>query len=243
MPDCDLCQAVSPTLPECALQRHMRPGQQRIVATSRHAAAIPTIGAFVPGYLLVVPHRHVLALGQLPDDELEDLEAFTRHAAERLHRVYHQPVLAFEYGLNVPAGRRIGHGHLHLLPTTADLAGWLAERLPGHKIDSFTELPRSDDTSYIAVRDQTGATVCHPVPNDASPRLRLREIVARLDPRIPDDAWDWQSHPCPEKIRRTIDDLLPDPDTPGSRSDGARPEPAALPAASPRPTAHAGRMR
>ncbi|MFD0437293.1 HIT family protein [Streptomyces chartreusis] len=243
MPDCDLCQAVSPTVQECALQRHLRPGQQRIVATSRYAAAVPTIGAFVPGYLLIVPTRHVLSLGRLPDDELKDLEEFARHEAERLHHVYRQPVLAFEYGLNVPDGRRVGHGHLHLLPTTADLAECLAKQLPGHKIDSFTELPRSDDTSYIAVQDWTGVTMCHPVPNEAAPRLRLREIVAHLDRRVPGETWDWQSHPFPDKMRRTIDDLTKAPSLPNLRGSTAHHKPVSLPTVPPQRAAHAGRLR
>ncbi|MFI6803785.1 HIT family protein [Streptomyces luteogriseus] len=241
MPDCDLCQAVSPTVGECALQDHLRPGQQRIVATSKYASAIPTIGAFVPGYLLIVPDRHVLSLGLLPDNELTDLEEFARHEAERLHHVYRQPVLAFEYGLNVPDGRRVGHGHLHLLPTNADLAEWLARRLPGHKIDSLTQLPRADDTSYIAVQDWTGTTVCHPVPNDATPRLRLREIVARLDRRVPDDVWDWQSHPFPERMRVTVDDLTSAPSIARPCGASVYYEHSSQPSAAPWQAARAGR--
>ncbi|MFD9773404.1 HIT family protein [[Kitasatospora] papulosa] len=207
MPDCDLCEAIDPSVGDCTLQRHLHPGQQRVLASNEHAAAVPTIGAFAPGYLLVVPATHVLSLGQLSNDELEGVDDLVLELADQLHQVYRQPILSFEYGLNLPAARRIGHGHLHMLPSTADLGEWIAQRVPGYEIASYTQVPRSADTSYITVRDQTGTLTCYPVPNDASPRIRLRELVARLDPRIEDTAWDWEAHPFPELMRATVDDL------------------------------------
>ncbi|QNE74451.1 HIT family protein [Streptomyces finlayi] len=207
MLDCDLCQAINPDIGNCTLQRHLHAGQQRIVATSEYAAAVPTIGAFVPGYLLVVPTTHVLSLGQLNDDELAGVEDLAHDLADQLHQVYRRPILTFEYGLNLPSGRRICHGHLHMLPSTADLGEWLTARAPGYEIANYAQVPRSPDTSYITVRDQTGTLTCHPVPNDAFPRIRLREVVARLDPQIEDAAWDWQAHPFPELMRATVDDL------------------------------------
>lgn len=207
MPDCDLCQAINPDVGDCSLQRHLHTGQQRVVAANKYAAAVPTIGAFAPGYLLLVPTTHVLSLGQLSDDELERVEDLSHDLADQLHQVYRRPVLTFEYGLNLSAGRRIGHGHLHMLPSTADLGEWLATRVPGNEIASYAQVPRGADTSYITVRDQTGTLTCYPVPNDAFPRIRLREVVARLDPHIEDTAWDWQAHPFPELMRTTVDDL------------------------------------
>ncbi|MEY9840541.1 HIT family protein [Streptacidiphilus sp. EB103A] len=221
MPVCELCQAIDPAVRDCSLQRHLHSGQQRIVTSSRHATAVPTIGAFTPGYLLVVPTRHVPSLGLLSDEELMGVEHLSREVADRLHFAYRRPILAFEYGLNLPRGRRIAHGHLHMLPTTADLAHWLQDRLEGYEITGLTGLPRTADASYIAVQDQSGELTCYPVPNDAEPRLRLREVVAALDPRIEDTAWDWQRHPFPEQMRATVDDLLPLP-----RVGAVQPQPA-----------------
>lgn len=207
MPDCDLCQAIDPDVGDCTLQRHLHTGQRRVVAANKYAAAVPTIGAFVAGYLLVVPTTHVLSLGQLNDDELDGVEDLAHDLADHLHQVYRRPILTFEYGLNVPDGRRISHGHLHMLPSTADLGEWLTAQSPGYEIVSYAQVPRGPDTSYITVRDQTGTLTCHPVPNDAFPRIRLREVVAQLDPQIEDAAWDWQAHPFPEVMRTTVDDL------------------------------------
>ncbi len=125
---CDLCTAIDPTVVDCALQRHLRPDQpRRVDHNAAAAAAVPTIGAFVPGYLLIVPTRHTTSLGLLPAAELAGVQQLAERTAAQLRRVYGGLVLGFEYGLNVPGARRIEHGHLHLLPSSvgAALRGFL----------------------------------------------------------------------------------------------------------------------
>jgi diadenosine tetraphosphate (Ap4A) HIT family hydrolase len=208
---CDLCASIDPAVACCALERHLRSGQHRVVAATASAAAVPTIGAFVPGYLLVVPRRHVLALGQLPPPELRDFEHLTHRLAARLARTYAMPILGFEYGLNITGERRVEHAHLHLVPTSADLGGWLTERLNGFRIPGLTSLPARRDGSYIAVLQAGAGVHVYPVPSNASPRIRLREAVAALDPRVSPGAWDWQASPFPGLMRQTIDDLAANP--------------------------------
>jgi hypothetical protein len=79
--------------------------------------------------------------------------------------------------------------------------------LDGYDIASMTDLPSSTHHSYITVRTYPGPLTVFPVANDASPRIRLREVVAALDGRLDATAWDWQEFPCGQLIRRTVDDL------------------------------------
>jgi diadenosine tetraphosphate (Ap4A) HIT family hydrolase len=204
---CDLCTVLDPQVQDGPLDRHLAPGQQRRLAANDHAIAVPTIGALVAGYVLVIPARHVLSLGQLNPEQLHGVERLAQHMADRITAIYGMSVLGFEYGLNQPEARRIDHGHLHLLPSTADLRGWLASRLDGYDIASMTELPATAQHSYITVRTYPGPLTVFPVPNDASPRIRLREVVAALDERLDTRAWDWQEFPCGQLIRQTVDDL------------------------------------
>jgi diadenosine tetraphosphate (Ap4A) HIT family hydrolase len=204
---CDLCAVLDPTTLDGPLDQHLAPGQQRCLAGNEHASAIPTIGAFLAGYLLIVPRQHVLSLGQLNAHQLRGVEQLAEQMADRIATVYGMSVLGFEYGLNLPGARRIDHGHLHLLPTRADLKGWLSSRLDGLDIRSMTELPSTPHHSYIIVRAFPGPLTVFPVANDASPRIRLREVVAALDERLETAAWDWQEFPCGQLIRQTVDDL------------------------------------
>lgn len=209
---CDLCTAIDPTGCGGPLGRHLRLGQQHVVARTAIAAVVPTIGAFVPGYLLVVPTTHTTSIGRLARAERRGVHELTGLLAARLADVYSMPILGFEYGLNAPGTRRIEHGHVHLLPTTAGapLRQFLRWHLPVVEVDSMEHLPTGADRSYISVYEPGRPLAVLPVANDASPRIRLREVVAQFDPRVSPHAWDWQRNPCPELIRTTIDDLHPE---------------------------------
>lgn len=211
---CALCAGADP-LRSTPLDELLPPGRSRFVAAGENLVAVPTYGCFVPGYLLLVPRPHTLSFGRLQADVLEEAQALIAGLAARLQAVYDLPVLAFEYGLAATGIRRIEHAHWHLLPSTADLAGWLDERLNGAEIGALAELP--GDRSYIAVRTQQAALRVYDVGRDADQvrqahrRIRLRRAVAALDPRVHDGAWDWAENRCADLIAATITDLQAPP--------------------------------
>lgn len=211
-----MCAGADPAA-DTALQRLLPPGQSRFVVETRSFAAFPTFGCFTPGYLLIVPRDHVLSFGQLGPDALAEADEILAELAGRISRVYDMPVLGFEYGNNLAGGRRITHAHWHLLPSEVGLAGWLHARMAGNRIESLTDLPLSADSSYIAVRDQDGRLWSFPVPNQVPQVVRLRRLVADLDPRIASQDWDWASRNFDDLIRQTVADLPRSPAADGTR--------------------------
>ncbi len=205
---CALC-AGTDTSAYSPLQRLLPPGRSRFIARTPRLVAVPTFGCFTAGYLLVVPRAHVTSFGRLDAATLAEADELIATLAARIARVYGMPALGFEYGNNVPGNRRIEHAHWHLLPSSAVLDGWLAGRSRRQVITSFAELPDRQDASYIAVRDQRGRLSAYPVPNSPEQRIRLRRLVAELDPRIDAEGWDWAARNYPELIRRTVTDLGP----------------------------------
>jgi diadenosine tetraphosphate (Ap4A) HIT family hydrolase len=193
------------------------PGRSRFIAQTPHLVAVPTFGCFTAGYILIVPRLHVTSFGRLEQEVLTEAAELVETLAQRIAEVYGSPVLGFEYGNNAPGSRRIEHAHWHLLPSEADLNGWLGARMHGQEIESVTELPSSPDASYIGVRDQGRNITVYSVPNEPGQRIRLRRLVAELDPRIDTSAWDWAAHTYPELIRRTVDDLGAESSSDGSR--------------------------
>jgi diadenosine tetraphosphate (Ap4A) HIT family hydrolase len=93
---CDLCTVLDPREQDGPLDRHLAPGQQRRLAANDHATAVPTIGAFVAGYVLVIPARHVLSVGQLSMDQLQGVERLAQDMADRIAAAYGISVLGFE---------------------------------------------------------------------------------------------------------------------------------------------------
>jgi diadenosine tetraphosphate (Ap4A) HIT family hydrolase len=191
------------------LQRLLPSGRSRLIAETRRLVAVPTFGCFVAGYLLIVPRTHVLSFGQLDAETLTEADELIAELAGRIEAAYGLPVLGFEYGNNQPGGRRIEHAHWHLLPSVAGLREWLDARQAGHTIESMAELPGRRDLSYVAIRDQHGDLAAYPVPNRPAQRIRLRRLVADLDPRVNAAGWDWAARNYPELIRQTVEDLGP----------------------------------
>ena len=203
---CALCEGAD-TSAYSPLQRLLPPGRSRFIAHTPGLVAVPTFGCFTAGYILVVPRVHVTSFGRLNTATLVEADELIATLSARITRVYGMPALGFEYGNNVPGSRRIEHAHWHLLPSSADLDGWLAARLRGQVVTSFTELPHRQDASYIAIRDQRGRLSTYPVPNSPEQRIRLRRLVAELDPRVDAGGWDWAARNYPDLIRRTVADL------------------------------------
>ena len=213
---CVMCAGADASV-RSPLQRMLPPGRSRFIAQTPNLVAVPTFGCFVAGYVLIVPRAHVTSFGRLDEGALAEADELIEALAHRIWAVYSRPALGFEYGNNVPGGRRIEHAHWHLLPSGADLDGWLADCLTGLVIASLTDLPSRGDASYIAVRDQRGSLRVYPVPNQPRQRIRLRRLVAELDPRVDAAGWDWTGNICPDLIRRTVTDLAP-----ASPEDGTR---------------------
>lgn len=207
---CVLCAGADPTQ-VTALDDLVPAGRSRFVAETESLVTVPTFGCFVRGYLVIVPRPHVLSFGQLPAAVLQEAHMLVDELADRLQQVYGLPVLGFEYGLATPGARRIEHAHWHLLPSDADLARWLDQRLHGRPLGGLTDLPA--DHSYIAVRAQDQTVSLYDTGRTGEQarrthdRIRLRRAVAALDPRVEDGAWDWADHRCADLITATLSDL------------------------------------
>jgi diadenosine tetraphosphate (Ap4A) HIT family hydrolase len=209
MTRCDFC-AVSGSTPTVShLGSVLGGGRNPQVASNEAAVVVPTIGAFTAGYVLIVPRRHTLALSQLPDPDRHDVADLAVTTAQRLSDLYARPVLGFEYGLKAPGARRIEHAHLHLLPSSADLRWWLSAYLTAVPVPSLADVPNDPSSSYITVWGLSGETTYFPVPTNAFPRLRLRQVVAHLDRDIAAADWDWEQQPCRALMLRTLEELAP----------------------------------
>ncbi|MGD9906176.1 MAG: HIT domain-containing protein [Vicinamibacterales bacterium] len=72
------------------------------------------------GHLMVVPRRHVAALGALADDELVELARTTRLAEAALNEAFRPQGMNVGMNLGRPAGAGIAdHLHVHLVPRWA----------------------------------------------------------------------------------------------------------------------------
>jgi hypothetical protein len=114
----------------------------------------------------------------------------------------------FEHGSGRFDSSRIGHAHIHALPTDhTGLLQALTATFTGHEIESMFDVGRlaSKHRSYIFLETSKGARWFFDASENDGKRLHLRQILAK-SMHMP-TRWDWATYPGAQTIQRTIDIL------------------------------------
>lgn len=93
---------------------------------------VPSLGALVEGWLLLVPKKHFICMGALPDKVAVEMQEMKSFLYSVLQKFYGQ-VCAFEHGPSRPSGNvgcGVDHAHLHIVPVSFDLASAVTPFLP-----------------------------------------------------------------------------------------------------------------
>ena len=170
---------------------------------------LPTLGALVLGWLLVVPKRRVDSLRSLTESEQSELSSLRRRLAARLTK-FPGDIFEFEHGGTVGSSIACGvdQAHLHILPLEFDLFD-LAMR----KSDvAWTRLDRDNSpwknasrSEYLAVVASDGRSAIG-FPNTPTSQWFRKLIAVQLGAA---DQWDYNRFPNPQFIERTISVMSP----------------------------------
>lgn len=165
------------------------------LSTTASTGTFASIGAYVPGWALAVPARHVLALAELNDDEWREFMDAATQSRRRIEKLWGSSVL-FEHGA-AGSGRQaacgVNHAHLHIVPLELDLRASIAS-VDG-SVGQFEWNPCSQDRpwskadlDYIFLSDRTGSWIAHreSIPS----QVVRRAIAATLD--LSD--WNWRDN-------------------------------------------------
>jgi diadenosine tetraphosphate (Ap4A) HIT family hydrolase len=183
---------------------------ETVVASTRDFVAWPSVGSLVAGWLLVVPRRHHLALAQLLDEELRDLDEFVDGLRHRLMSTFNGHMYSFEHGpaaRGISVGCSIDHAHMHLVPLDFDLAVAARSFEPQFTWQTGVDLrslrPRhSAGESYLWLRSPDGSTMG--TTGGALPSQYFRRVIAEtLGLGEP----DWRLEPRPQVAGRTVSAL------------------------------------
>lgn len=177
------------------------------LSKSPNFVVLPSLGALVEGWMLVVPKQHFLSMGALPDSMIPEMQRLKQNVFERLERMY-GAVCAFEHG---PGGtqRSVGcgvdHAHLHMLPLQFDLASAVDTYLPSGSewrdadlTDCRLAARHGDDYLYLEQPIGRGRIVRH---QNLGSQLFRRAIAAYLG--LPEE-FNWRKNPQIENVNRTI---------------------------------------
>ena len=99
---------------------------------TQNFVALPTIGALVEGWILLVPKHHFISFGALPESMLNEMQTFKEFLCSVVKACY-GTVIAFEHGPSTDrraVGCGVDHAHLHLAPISFDLSVEVRPLLP-----------------------------------------------------------------------------------------------------------------
>ncbi len=195
---CSMCAAVRAPAPDA---------WDEPLFESANFVAVTSIGALVPGWLLIVPRKHQLSMGFLSNALSSELHAFKNDVADVLGEIY-GPVSAFEHGPSAAkrlAGCGVDHAHLHLVPTTIDLrreaepflpsgAAWMVADEGACKRAALNDL----DYLYLEQPLGSGSIVAH---DGIGSQIFRRVIASALN--VPEQ-FNWREHRQLENVMSSI---------------------------------------
>ncbi|GAA3742113.1 hypothetical protein GCM10022225_27130 [Plantactinospora mayteni] len=180
----------------------------RTVAEDSEFALIIGIGAFRPGYLLLIPKVHASCFAQLPQSHSSHADGWRRLSLNMLNEHFGDAVL-FEHGgtsTNM-AGGCIDHAHIHLVPSAVDVMSGMDDRMPYARVRDLAELPSiAAGRPYVLV--EQGKDMRAYFPRDRLPSQYMRRLLLELEGQP--DLWDWAVFPGRENMLTTAHVLSTD---------------------------------
>jgi ATP adenylyltransferase len=177
---------------------------------SSNFAVLPSLGALVEGWLLLVPKCHFISMGALPQSmagELKDMKDTVRSLLERGYG----EVCAFEHGpskANCSIGCGVDHAHLHMVPLRFDLASATAQFLPegaawdeGGLPECGSAFARGQDYLYLEQPIGIGRITEHQAFGS---QLFRRAIATQVGA---EHEFNWREYPKLSNVMATIDRL------------------------------------
>ena len=203
-----------PTIDDCVYCKYLHGdplGNERIIYQNDTCFAIPTVGEFRTGYILIIPKKHVMSMAHLNPSELQEFEEAIEDVEFILRQVYQTDILIWENGSGASgAGKAkdsIVHAHLHLCPsniTSDDI-----EKMSGFPFEDVTleSLHRHKDHPYLLIRtpDKSKWRIA-----DSSklyvPRQYVRQILAE-ECGCKGEEYNWRKYPFKRKMSLTVQDI------------------------------------
>src|SRR5690349_693609 len=203
MPNCCLCYNLGP-------QGSTKLWDKPLVE-STNFVAIPSLGALVPGWVMVVPKEHYLSIGALTDSMVGEMAGLKDALVSRLTQSYGE-LCAFEHGPGAAkrdVGCGVDHAHLHIVPVQFDLAEAAKSFLPpdlvwkdAHMSDCRRAFAAGLDYLYLEQPLGTGRIA---VGGHFGSQVFRRAIATRLG--SPHE-YNWREYPQTDNILSTVETLL-----------------------------------
>lgn len=185
--------------------------EKRLLYEGSHWVIWPTIGAIVPGYVLLVSKRHRFSVMACSEEEIDELEYLLARTRNMLQDIYGSPCIAFEHGSGCGAGMKtscIAHCHLHVLPLKEDIyrrIDFQKMQMDVTPIKSLRSLQKDDKRQEAYLLYQNHEEHFFEIHANTYLSQYFRQLIA-LSEGVP-EKWNWRQYYFPGNIRATMEDI------------------------------------
>jgi diadenosine tetraphosphate (Ap4A) HIT family hydrolase len=163
---------------------------------------LPGLGAQAEGYVIVVPHSHVLSCAELSEAHFDALTSVLNRILGALGALYGRCIM-FEHGSCGGYGRAgacIDHAHIHFLPIEESITELALDERRFTRLGACADLREWAGEPYLALRDQQGVLLAAGGAGAKGQYFRRLVGIATASP----DDWDYVVFPHHDRIRATI---------------------------------------
>lgn len=171
---------------------------------------IPSLGAIVEGWLLIIPKTEIISYGYLQSTELyNELESLIDDVGSFVRKLYGDFVV-FENGAYSPSrlvGCGVDYAHIHIVPTTHNLIDTIEKEFGIYyewkQIDAIKESSNYilNNQPYLYYRNQQKQSLITTSENIPSQLFRKALALAMGV----SNEYDWKTNPFIGNIHKTIE--------------------------------------
>jgi len=180
--------------------------QSRYLFTSKTFLVFPSVGALVPGHLLIAPKRHITAMANLNIDELSELKGVINELKKLLSIIYDEKIVLMEHGtLNsrISSGACVDHAHIHILPSNVMLSHSINEEKKAISIAQLNNI-KYIENDYLLYSDDCENYFYSVVKKITS--QYFRKVI--FDNGNLEGHWNWVIDHRIQTMVVTIDDIV-----------------------------------
>jgi ubiquinone/menaquinone biosynthesis C-methylase UbiE/diadenosine tetraphosphate (Ap4A) HIT family hydrolase len=217
---CDLCREVllgGTAVTGAYLEPTGIEPYSRLIFRTSVVDVLAGLGSMVPGYVLLLPRRHVRSMGELAVPEMTHVFELAWRMRDRISEVFGGDVVLVEHGSSghhrSASGACIDHAHIHLFPLSpgADPGQFMVPN--SHPISGISELSSiaqlGKNYYFCAFGRFAGYVAVEPRLESQQARRVWAEALGMRD------EWDWAAFPFLTNAHVTTTKLRPGDSSPG----------------------------
>jgi|GEM_PF-519882 len=169
---------------------------------------VPSLGALVEGWLLIVTKEHHICMGSLEQERMNELKILLDIIKNWIRSIYGSAA-AFEHGpvsFKQPVGCGVDHAHIHVVPTSVPLIQnarkWVESEFVWSRVSGIEAVSAANDrgNSYLYVDQDDYAPMLY--DGGGIPSQLFRKTIA--DSIGIAEQYNWREHAHEEVIAKTI---------------------------------------